>query len=172
MKRISILLIATVLLFSNNIVGQSKKELKKQKQKEEYLETKKLIESGQFLFEADWATAQRGQRRSIAAEGYFLKIDGKSTSADLPFYGIAHSAPYGGAGGIEFENLGAEYEVDYNDKKNKIVIQFKAKHQSESFDVYISIFSNGSTDVRISSSNRDSMSYSGKVKEIPSKKEE
>lgn len=171
MIRITVLLMSIMLLFSNNVLGQSKKELKKQKQKEEYLETQKLIESGQFVFEADWATAQKGQRRNISGEGYKLTIKDHDAKAYFPFYGRAYSAPYGGSGGIEFDNSEIDYEIIYNENKNKITIEFKARHESESLDVYISIFSNGNTDVRISSSNRDSMSYSGTTKEIPPKKE-
>ncbi|MCK5816094.1 MAG: DUF4251 domain-containing protein [Flavobacteriaceae bacterium] len=172
MIRITVLLMSIMLLFSNNVLGQSKKELKKQKQEEGYLEIKKMVESGQFVFEADWATAQKGQQRNINGEEYKLTIKDDHAKAYFPFYGRAYSVPHGGSGGIEFDNSEIDYEIKHNDKKNKITIEFKARHESESLDIYISIFSNGNSDVRILSSNRDSMTYRGTTKEIPPKKEE
>jgi len=172
MKKAVILFISISFIVTSGLFAQSKKELKKQKQQEEYQATKKLVESGKFIFVPDWATTNKGRRINLSGEGYTLKFDDKSTSADLPFFGQAYTATYGGNGGIEFKNLDTAFKIDYNDKKNKIVIKFSTSHQSENFDIYLSIFSNGNSSLSISSSSRSIMKYDGKVKEIPLKKED
>lgn len=96
MKKAVILFISLSFIATSGLFAQSKKELKKQKQYEEYLATKKLVESGKFIFVPDWATTHKGRRINLSAEGYTLSFVDKSTSADLPFFGQAYNATYGG----------------------------------------------------------------------------
>jgi len=171
MKKALVLFLSLSFFVTNGLFAQSKKELKKKKQQEEYQTTKKLIESGEFVFEPDWATTQKGKRISISANGYTLKINGNLTSANLPFFGQAYTASYGGNGGIEFKNENTTFKIEYNDKKNRIKIKFSAKNKIENYDVTLAIFGNGNSNLNISSSSRSNMKYHGKTKEILTKKE-
>lgn len=170
MKKVFLLVISIFLFVSNTAFSQSKKELKKQKQEEEYQATKKLVESKTFVFEPDWVTTQKGRRINVSGDGYTLKIENNTTSADLPYFGQAQNVSYGG-GGIEFNNMGAEINIENNDKKNKIVVKFNAQEKSESFDIFLTIFSNKNATLSISSSGRNAISFDGKIKEISPKKE-
>lgn len=142
MKKALLLLMAISLLGIHNSEAQSKKELKKQQKQKNYTEIKKLIESGHYVFNADWANTQKGRRINIIGDGNTLNIEGVNATADLPFFGQAYTAPYGGAGGIKFTTTNADYEIDYDDKKLKITIKFEASEASEKFDVYLIVYSN------------------------------
>ncbi len=171
MKKTLILLISISFFLSNNMIAQSKKELKKQQQKEDYQRTKELIENGNFVFEADWATSYKGRRVNVAGDSYDLVIKNDSCIAYLPFYGRAFSgAGYGGDGGIKFETENVSYDIKHNDKKVRTKIKFQVKHKSENYDIFLTVYSNGNANLSVSSSNRSTMNYDGKI--VPFKEKE
>ncbi len=166
MKRIFLTVLFFALIIPLN--AQSKKELKKQKAEKEYAATKELINSKNFVFEADWATTQGGKRINLTTNPNFLKVKGDQVSADMPYFGVAQSAiGYGGGDtGIIFEETPKKYNVEFNDKKTKAVIKFDANNKSESFNVILHVYKNGNASLSISSSKRNSISYDGKITAI------
>lgn len=170
-------LIALVILVVNPIISQTKEEKKAAKEAtavQEYEAMKVLINAESYAFEGEWATSNKGRRINLMSNPTFIKMDAKNADAHLPFFGTAHSgAGYGsGGGGIEFKSEVQNYQVSFNDKKKKATIKFKSKSESnENFDVTITIHGSSSTSVNITSSNRSSMNYSGKIKKLEKKKE-
>ena len=172
MKKVLILLISISFFISNNVIAQSKKELRKQQQKEDYQKTKELIDNKEFVFEADWATSYKGRRVNIAGDSYDLVIKNDLCKAYLPFYGRAYSgSAYGGDGGIKFEVEGVSYDIKHNDKKTKTKIKFQIKHNSENYDIFLTVYSNGNANLSISSNNRSNMTYDGKITQYKEKEE-
>jgi len=146
------------------MIAQSKKELKKQQQKEDYQKTKNLIDNKDFVFEADWAISYKGKRVNIAGDAYTLILKRDASIAFLPFYGRGYSgAGYGGDGGIKFEVKGVSYDREHNDKKTKTIIRYEVKDKSENYKIILTVYSNGNADLSISSNNRSNMSYDGKI---------
>jgi len=172
MKKVLILLISISFFISNDMIAQSKKELRKQQQKEDYKQTKELIENQDFVFEADWATSYKGRRVNVAGDRYTLIIKSDATEAYLPFYGRAYSGTaYGGDGGIKFEVEGVSYDINHNDKKTKTKIKFEVKHKSENYDIFLTVYSNGNANLSISSNNRSNMTYDGKITQYKEEEE-
>ena len=172
MKKALILLVSITFFISNNTIAQSKKELKKEQQKEDYQKTKDFIDNEDFVFEADWATSYKGKRINIAGDGYTLIIKRDGSIAYLPFYGRAYSGTsYGGDGGIKFEVEGVSYDTQHNDKKTKTKIKYEIKHKSENYDIYLTVYSNGNANLSISSNNRSNMTYNGKITQYKEKEE-
>ncbi len=171
MKKVFLFVLSISLFISTNTFSQSKKELKKQKQEEEYQATKKIVESKTFVFVPGWVTTQKGRRINVSGDGYTLKVENSTTSADLPYFGQAQNVSYGG-GGIEFSNINTEINIEPNDKKSKIIIKFSAQEKSENFDIYLTVFSNKNASLNISSSGRNSINFDGEIKEISSKEED
>lgn len=163
MKRIFLTVLFFALILP--VTAQSKKELKKQKAIKEYEAAKKLVNSKKFIFKADWATSQGGKRINLTTNPNFLKVDGDHVKADLPFFGVAHSAVgmVSGDAGIKFDDTPKNYTVEFNDKKLKIIIKFDANNKSENFYVTLNIFKNGNAGMNISSSKRNGISYDGKL---------
>ena len=163
MKKLFLTILFFALIIPLN--AQSKKELKKQKAEKEYAATKELINSKNFIFEADWATTQKGNRINLTTNPNFLKVKGDQVIADMPYFGVAQSAIGYGSGdtGIKFEESPKKYNVEFNDEKYKAVLKFDANNKSESFNVILHIYKNGSASLNISSSKRNSISYDGKI---------
>ena len=118
--------LAILLLTFNLSFAQTKEEKKKKKEEtaiKEYETIKSLIESGVYLFIANWTTTQKGKRINLATNYGDLKIDKEKAKADLPYFGVAQVASYSSDGGILFNNEKVTYKVEFDDKNQKIIIQ-------------------------------------------------
>ena len=88
----------------------------------------------------------------------------------MPFFGFSQVSSFKGDGGIKFDSENVDYKIEYNDKKQRIIIKFKAKNKVETFDLFLTVYSDTTTTLNVSSSQRDFMSYRGNVKEVPVEK--
>ncbi len=150
-----------LVLVPTMILAQGKKE----KDQIAYEQTKKLIESNNFIFEANRALPISGSSVSLITNDNFLLIKGDEVYAYLPYFGEGRvSAAYGGEGAIAIKDAPVDYKVRYNDKKNKITIQFDAMGKSEKHSVILDINAYGFTDLIVKSMNRTTISYYGKMK--------
>ena len=166
MKKAILTIVTLILIISNPILAQSKKELKKQTEQKEYTKTKKLIEGGIYTFEATSANTQKGRRIDLTTSFNSLKINNVHAVADLPFFGISQVSSFKGDGGIKFDTENIDYKIEHNEKKHRITIKFKAKNKTEVFDLFLTIYADASATLNVSSSHRDFMSYRGDVKEV------
>jgi len=167
MKKV-VLLFVSLLFVSTTLIGQTKAEkkaLKAEAAQKEYTKMKTLIESGIYTFVAEWANSQRGGRINMMGNPNYLKMDNENVDAFLPYFGVVQAPSMSGNAGVEFSGPVTNYRVDYNDKKQKVLIRFKAKNSSESFNLTLTVFQNGNASLNLSSSGRNSISYDGKVKE-------
>ena len=163
----NILITFTFLILMINLsFAQTKEEKQKSKEEtatQEYEATKSLIESGEYKFIPDWAITLKGKRINLTANYGYLIINKEIAEADLPYFGIAQTPSYSGDGGIKFNNEEVVYQIEYNDKKQTINVRFKANHKSESYKLILSVLKSGNSHLNISSSKRNSISYSGKI---------
>jgi hypothetical protein len=150
-----------LVLAPSMILAQAKKE----RDRLAYEQTKKLVESQNFIFEANRALPISGSSVSLITNDNFLLIKGDEVHAYLPYFGEGRlSAAYGGEGAIAIKGALVDYRVRYNDKKNKITIQFDAMGKSEKHGVILDINAYGFTDLIVKSMNRTTISYYGKMK--------
>ncbi len=154
------------LIVSFTISAQSKKEQKKEKALQEYQEMKALIESGEFDFQADWATTTQGRRISLTSNANFLKFNKDSLNVYLPYFGASSS---GGAamttdGGIVYSGPKRKFKVSVNDKKQKISIDFEASDKNDIYQFNMSIFRGGNTLITVNSNYRTTIKYDGLTK--------
>ena len=108
-----------LVFFSHNLLAQSKKEEKAEIAENEFVKTKKLIDSEQYTFNADWAITSGGRRINLIGNPNYVKINKDSVDVVLPYFGVAHSAnpTLGGDGGIKYNGTASNYKVKVNDKK-------------------------------------------------------
>jgi len=170
MKKATFIITALLLIVSNPTFAQSKKELKKQVELKEYTKTKKLIQRGVYTFEATSANTQKGRRIDLTASFNSLKINNAHAIADLPFFGFSQVSNFKGDGGIKFDSENIDYKIEYNDKKHRITIKFKVKNKAETLDLFLTVYSDATATLNVSSSHRDFMSYRGDVEEVPLEK--
>jgi len=166
MKKAILTIVTLLLIVSNPILAQSKKELKKQKKQEEYTKTKKLIESGIYTFEATSANTQKGRRIDLTTNYNSLKINKSIVISDLPFFGFSQVSSFEGDGGIKFNNNNVTYSIEYLDKKQKITLKFKADNKTEIFDIFLTVFADASATLNVSSNQRDFMSFRGGIEAL------
>jgi hypothetical protein len=123
---------------------------------------KALVDSKNFLFEAQSASPMRGRTVHLSP-GNTLKVSADTVVSDLPYYGRAHSAPMNPSdAGIKFTSSDFTYDVK-DRKKSGWDVTIKAKDGTRSHQIYLTISSNGSASIRLVSSDRDAISYNGYI---------
>ena len=171
MKKLMVVLF--VMLGAQLMTAQSKSELKKEKAATEYAAMKELIASGKYKFVGDRALPSGHRSISLTTNENFVKINDGMADGYMPFFGRRYSGGgYGDSGGIEFKGEMEKYEVNNNDKKSRVEINFSAKGKSQNYDVSISTGGSGWASMIIKGSDSSTISYNGKVSELKEEEEQ
>jgi hypothetical protein len=160
------------LTFTTGLLGQTKAEkkgLKTEKAEKEYIRTKELVETGDFVFEADRTLPINGGTISLVNNYNRIKLVGTNADIALPYFGNVWSgAGYSHEPGIKYKGEVENYTVSYNDKKRRTRIDFDIKKSSETHTFTFTIGRNGYTSVLVKSSARSTITYDGYLKPISS----
>ncbi|MGO4770286.1 DUF4251 domain-containing protein [Flavobacterium sp. W22_SRS_FK3] len=141
---------------------KSKKELKKERELQKQKEIKALIDSKNFVFEAQKVMPQGGRLLNLDYNTYFLKFNETKTTCDLPFFGRGFNIPYGGGeGGIKFEGIPEDIRIEKNKKSYNIKTTVKGKE--DVYNLFFTVFFNGGATLSVNSNNRASISYDGEI---------
>eukprot|EP00746_Dinoflagellata_sp_MGD_P105105 gnl/MRDRNA2_/MRDRNA2_43698_c0_seq1.p1 gnl/MRDRNA2_/MRDRNA2_43698_c0~~gnl/MRDRNA2_/MRDRNA2_43698_c0_seq1.p1 ORF type:complete len:182 (-),score=2.21 gnl/MRDRNA2_/MRDRNA2_43698_c0_seq1:70-615(-) len=151
--------------------------------------TKTLIDSKNYELDMSWATPlasnamnqisnanllpadSRTGRINLMGSSSYIRVKGDSLEVYLPYFGthqIGHR-PGDTNSAIQFVGEPDKYEASYNEKKELTQIYFRMKERTEQYDVNIRVFNNGNANVNVNSTHRNSISYTGKLKEIEEK---
>ena len=161
--KLSILLVLFCFLSMGCFAQEkTKKELKAEKELEKQKEIKTLIDSKNFLFEAQKVIPQGGGFIILDYNTYFLKFNTEKTTCDLPFFGRAYNISYGGDGGIKFE--GTPEKIQIEKRKKNYIIKATVKGKNDVYDLMFTVFFDGGTTLSITSNNRASISYDGEIR--------
>jgi hypothetical protein len=137
-----------------------------QKRQQQFEETKKLVESRNFIFVADRAFPSGGASIDLTTNYGYLKVKEDSTVVgDLPFFGRAFSVDYGGNGGIKFSGKMDEQEYSVNEEKQNISYSFKVK-DDDYFQLRLDVYYNGDASLNVISHNRSAIRYQGDISRI------
>ena len=138
-----------------------------QKNSEATKDTKALLDSQRFEFVAESANPLKG--RSIhLSPGYTFIVLPDSVVSDLPYYGRAFQASFDTRdAGIKFISTDFDYAVKPR-KKNGWDISIKPKDVRHAPQIYLSVSTSGTGSLRISSVDRESISFTGYLR-IPRK---
>ena len=124
---------------------------------------KALLDDKRFEFAAESASPLRGRTISLSP-GYTLDLSPDTVICNLPYYGRAYTAAINPSdAGIKFTSTDFTYTVK-DRKKNGWDVTIKAKDGIRSHQIFLTISSNGSSSVRMVSSDRESISYNGNIK--------
>lgn len=171
LKKIAILL-AFVFIGINMVSAQN---TRKDRKAAHVAEIKGLIESQNFVFDANFVNPSRGSGRSLTSE-YDLTVTKDTIIAYLPYFGRAYTAPpYGSIeGGIKFTNTHFTYAMKPGKKSGwAITIKPTNKNISDWRDVqsmYLTISEDGYASLQVISSNREPISFNGTIEKRPVKK--
>jgi len=168
MKRTIATFVCLLLLFSiaNGQTREDKKLAKKERVKNQYESAKELINNGQFTFRSNWMNTQGGKRILMDAGSGYLSINDNNANAYFPYFGIVRVATMYEGGGIEFDNEVEDYEVNFNNDRKIISIEFKisGKRDKEKYKVFIQLHNGLAGSVTVFSNKRDQISYDGIIR--------
>lgn len=163
MKRKLLILLVLLCFLSFPVLAQEKtrKELKADRELQKQKEIEALIDSKNFVFEAQKALPQGGRMLNLDYNTYFLKFNREKTTCDLPFFGRAFNVPYGGDGGIKFEGIPENIKIEK--KKKSVNVKATVKGKNDVYTLYFNIFFDGGATLSVNSNNRASISYDGEI---------
>jgi uncharacterized protein YcfL len=102
----------------------------------------------------------------VKGQGYFIEIQGDTVSADMPYFGERQmGGGYGDDAGIRFKEQIADIEITKDDSKQRYQMRFSISDVTETYLINMEVFPNMNSDVRVSSSHRNRIRYTGKVEE-------
>jgi hypothetical protein len=169
--KISVLIVLlSILTFPGLAQEKSKKELKAERELQKQKEIEALINSKNFVFEAQKVMPQGGRLLNLDYNTYLLKFNESKTTCDLPFFGRGFSVPYGGGdGGIKFEGVPENIKIEK--KKKSYNIKATVKGKDDVYNLFFTVFFDGGASLSVNSNNRSSISYDGEI-EAPTTTEE
>lgn len=127
-------------------------------------ELNSLIDSRQFEIEHEWAVPQRGRNINLIGNANYIRVEGDSVELFLPYFGVRHfGGGYGSEGGIEYEGLLQELEIQKEDRR--LLMTFGGGKSSENYQFHITFYPNGTVNTTVVSTQRDNISYRGAVRE-------
>jgi hypothetical protein len=152
------------MLISLTVLAQNSK---KEKKEEAYQQALKLVESQQFEFIARRALPPRVRAIDLSTNSNFLKIDKNTGQAEIPYFGRAFSGGYSNSdGGIRFDNKFESYDLQKDDKKNRVTIKFKIKGEGDTYTCTLTIPSIQNASLNVLSNKKQSISYTGFIQQL------
>lgn len=123
---------------------------------------RKAIELRQYIFKAQTMSPLKGGSRQLTTE-YSLKVSKDTIVAYLPYVGRAFTAPINTTdGGINFTSIEFTYQAGLQ-KKKKWEITINPKDASDVRELNLTVFTNGRASLRVTSNNREPISFDGYV---------
>jgi len=123
-----------------------------------------VIDAKHFVFQPTTMKPSRGRTKHLDL-GYFLKVNGDTLKVYLPYVGRAYSAPIDPSdAGFDFTSTNYTYTVTEGKKKSYEIVA-KTNDKTSNADFYLTVYDNGTAYLRINSSDRESISYNGDLKE-------
>ena len=151
----------TLLLFLpfTTTFAQSKAEDKKAAK---LTAIKNMVESQNYDFQAQQAMPLGGRTRQLTTD-YDLKVTKEAITSYVPYFGRAYTAPIDPSkGGIQFNSKNFDYQLTPN-KKDGWTAVIKPKDNSDVQSMTLSISSEGYTNLQVTSTSRQPISFSGIV---------
>ncbi|WP_051205245.1 DUF4251 domain-containing protein [Salinimicrobium xinjiangense] len=123
------------------------------------------VQDLEFQIENQWANPVKYNRVNLMGNPNYIIFKQDSVDLFLPFFGERQfGGGYGSQGAIEYEGPLRDLRIEERQDKERINVYFQGKKDSEILDFQITVFPNGNTSTTVTSSQRDQISYLGKVK--------
>jgi hypothetical protein len=145
----------------------SKKEiraLKKQKKDAElkilYDSISQVLDSRQFVLEADFLDNLKGRRINVLSSLNFVKVD---TTYSVIQIGSNRGLGYNGVGGVTAEGNVTRWKMEKNDKKKSFQVSMTVMTNIGIYDVFMDISADGDASAIISGLRPGRLRYDGKI---------
>lgn len=165
------ILMVSILTINAQEEKKSRKERRAEREAKLVEQTKTLIKTEAWQFNANQMLPSQGQSRNLTTP-YRVVIKENKIDSYLPFMGRAYSASYGGTDSpMIFEGEIENYEVKEG-KKGATIIKIKTKNKNDVLEYTFNISQNGSTSLNVNSTNRRHISYNGELVPIEENEKE
>ncbi|WP_299681575.1 DUF4251 domain-containing protein [uncultured Dokdonia sp.] len=166
--KIYLLVISFVFTISQVTWSQSRSErkaLKIEAETKAYQDVKSLLDSGAFFFNADWVYPRISSQINLVDNPGIIRFKSTdSVKVHLPYFGVIRiGGGFDQSTAIQHNGAIADYKIEHNDKKRSSMVTFTAKSPSETYDISMTVFSNGSTSIFVNSTKRDGIRYRGVI---------
>ncbi|MBE7173430.1 MAG: DUF4251 domain-containing protein [Williamsia sp.] len=136
-----------------------------QNKKNDNAALQKALDTKHFVFVAQTVTPLRGGVRQLTSQ-YDLTLSGDTVISSLPYFGRAYVAPMNPSeSGLSFTTTTSDYRVKLK-KKGAREIGISTKAAGDNQRMQLTVFSNGTASLQVTSNNRDAISFTGYVQEI------
>ena len=123
----------------------------------------RIVGEQRYTFKAQTVMPSTGRSRQLN-DNYDVSVTKDSVNSWLPYFGRAFSAPLDPTkGGIQFTSTDFEYTTAQRNDGWEITI--KPKDTRDVQEMFITIFKNGTANVRVSSISRQPISFTGYITE-------
>lgn len=127
------------------------------------------LQNQSYQFLATYMQPTGGRQRNITGS-YTLNVSKTKVVADLPYFGKVYNVQIGSTdGGVKFSSTDFTYSAEPG-KKGSQDISIKLNDVQDPRELFLTIFENGSASLRVSSVNRQSISYTGEIRALPENK--
>jgi Domain of unknown function (DUF4251) len=141
---------------------------RKEKQAAKVAAVKKMVEDGNYVFEANFAYPQGGAQKTLTSD-YDLRVSKDSVIAFLPYYGVAYLSPNPSdtEGGIKFTSTSFNYTTTQR-KNGTWDVSIKPKDNNitgwrDVQQLQLSISQSGYASLQVISSNRSPIQFDGEI---------
>ena len=161
-KVLFVLILSALIATPGFSQEKTKKELKAERKIEKQKQTEVIVNSKEFLFTARTAMPQGGRSVNLTTNPGSVKFHPDMIKSDMPYFGrVTGAIPYGGDGGMKFEGKPEGYTVTA--KKKGYQVSAVVKGENDTYRLSLSVSSEGSSSLSITSNNRSVITYSGEI---------
>ena len=139
---------------------QIKKQQRDAELKIQYDSISQVIDSRQFVLEANFLSNNTGRRVFVLSNLNFIKID---TTYSVIQIGSNRGLGYNGVGGITAEGRITGWKLEKNDKKKSIYISMNVMTNIGIYDVFMDISADGNAIATVSGLRAGRLQYDGKI---------
>ena len=130
---------------------------------------KSILETRQYIFRAESAISNGGISRQLSS-GYDIIINKTMAQVYLPYFGKAFGSPTDlNNRGFQFTSMSFNYNIT-DSKKGGWEITIKPEDATDVSNMTLTIFNDASASLEINSLQRETISYTGYIEHLKSKK--
>ncbi|NEV94356.1 DUF4251 domain-containing protein [Psychroflexus sp. YR1-1] len=114
-----------------------------------------------------FAPGDNASQINITGDSNYLKFEGDTVSADLPYFGERQmGGGYSDDDGIVFIGQPKDLETIKAKDENKYIIRFDIQKETESFQIRLTFYPNHKATIHVTSSHRNQISYRGNLEDV------
>jgi hypothetical protein len=168
-SRIAILMtslfLISIMAFSQE---KTKKQIKEEQKLEKQVQVEAMVNSKEFTFIGRTANPSGMRSVNLATNPNFMKFSPDMIESEMPYFGTSHtSVGYGGDAGLKFKAKPEEFTMEKGKKNYEGMAVVKGA--DDKYKIYLSVSSDGSATLSVSSNNRSNISYSGTISPLEKK---